>query len=165
MASRSGSTQAINISNCEHRGRNHNGEFWKKTWACYRCGSTNQDVRNFIIKLNDAPVQSHRSTPTSWDQGPTWGGAALGGGKRRGNDSVTSQLEARASTSTYTICTREEVDTTDVVSCIFFIFNIPVHTLIYPMSIHPYISTSLIVLGSFTAEKSKIEMNGSSPLG
>nr|XP_012465996.1 unnamed protein product [Gossypium raimondii] len=87
------------------------------------------------------------------------------GGVRKGNDVVTQQSEARTPARAYVVRTREDGDANDVVTGIFLLHAEPVYTLIDPGSLHSYVNTKLVELGSLKSESSRVSIVVSSPLG
>ncbi|XP_040948356.1 uncharacterized protein [Gossypium hirsutum] len=161
-----GPSRNIDIPDCEHCGKKHLGECWRKTRRCFRCGSTDHFIRDCQKNEGALPAASQRSVSTARGRGSGRGSSLLRGGNiRRSSDIAIQQSEVKVPARAYVVRTREEGDAHDVVTGIFLLYSEPVYALIDPGSSHSYINSKLVELRKLKSEMSRILIEVSSPLG
>ncbi|XP_017640146.1 uncharacterized protein LOC108481539 [Gossypium arboreum] len=127
---------------CTDCGRLHQGECWKKTGAYLRCCSLEHRIRNC----------------------PRRGSNGLGCGQRA-LDRGVGQAEARQPALFYATYCREEVDTPDVITGTFLVYDVPYTALIDIGSTHSYIVCTVSENLGTLAESTTSEVTVLSPLG
>ncbi|XP_040948741.1 uncharacterized protein [Gossypium hirsutum] len=112
-----GPSRNIDIPDCEHCGKKHLGECWRKTRRCFRCGSTDHFIRDCQKNEGALPAASQRSVSTARGRGSGRGSSLLRGGNiRRSSDIAIQQSEVKVPARAYVVRTREEGDAHDVVT-------------------------------------------------
>ncbi|XP_016755206.1 uncharacterized protein [Gossypium hirsutum] len=116
---------------CVDCGRAHQGECWKRTGACFRCGSKDHLVRNCTQEITQTQAAGQGFVqPMKGGQLPPRGhGQVRGGngsGRGRGTPSRgTGNTEARQPALVYDVRRREDGDSPDVITVTFLIYNVP----------------------------------------
>ena len=159
-----GSSRGLASSYCTHCGRIHKGDCWRLTSACLVCGSNEH-------KVKDCPRACSFIAP--WT-----GGTILAVQKsNKDNKSVASssaprqvtgtigRQDARALARAYVIKAVEDKNALDVIVGNFHIFETIVHALIDPRSIHSYVCTSILSLGSLPQSETEYDILVTNPLG
>ncbi|KAA3488013.1 Retrotransposable element Tf2 [Gossypium australe] len=110
---------------CARCGKFHTCEYWAGTGKCFRCGSTDHQVRNCLQQRDsEGPTGQGNAQPGRGGHQPKIGrGAAKGG-------------------LVYAVRRREEADAADVITETFLIFGLPYTELIDIGSTHSYVASS-----------------------
>ncbi|XP_052489373.1 uncharacterized protein LOC105786928 [Gossypium raimondii] len=122
---------------CADCGRHHLGECWKKIGACFKCGSIEHQVKNFLQR----PVQMQVT------------------------DSGVGNIEERQPALVYAARHREDGDAPDVIIGTFLIHNVPYTALIDIRSTHSYTACTVSGTLDIMCESTVNEMTVLSPLG
>ncbi|KAA3474185.1 DNA/RNA polymerases superfamily protein [Gossypium australe] len=166
---------AVNQSrDCAECGKRHFGECWRKTGACYKCGSTDHQYRNCPRRIDttqevrntDAPPARGAQQP-SRGRGPGRGGNGAGRGQGaagRGNG-PRGNTDARQLGLVYAVRRREDGNAPDVITGTFFISDVPIIALIDIGSTHSYVASTISGNLNLESEISDREMKVFSPLG
>ncbi|XP_017621398.1 uncharacterized protein LOC108465563 [Gossypium arboreum] len=130
-------------------GRAHQGECWKRTGACFRCGSMDHQVRNCTQRpvQMQAAGQGHVQLGRGGQQplrgrGQARGGNSFGRGRGTSGRGVGS-TEGRQPGLVYAVHRREDSDTPNVITGTFLIYNVPYTALIDIGSTHSYVTCTV----------------------
>ncbi|KAL5752232.1 hypothetical protein ACOSQ2_022739 [Xanthoceras sorbifolium] len=149
---------------CTHCMKNHAGECWRMTGACFRCGSREHQWRTCPKARTSSVPQFERSTSAAQKVHRSNKNNAAGSGQRGVMETVDRQ-DARTPARAYVMKTREDQDAPDVIVGKFSIFDIPIHALIDPGSTHSYIYATIPSLGNLQMSRTEHDILVTNPLG
>ncbi|KAL5828810.1 hypothetical protein ACOSQ3_018278 [Xanthoceras sorbifolium] len=153
IASAPGSTaRGPALAVCQHCGRQHPGECWRLTGACYRCGSQDHFLR-------DCP-----SVPTG-SRGRRSSQVGTEASRHRGVVESSGRQDNRAPGRAYVVRAQENRDAPDVITGTISIFDITAIALIDPGSTHSYICDAMLRNRNLKTESTDYEIVVSNPLG
>ncbi|KAA3480029.1 DNA/RNA polymerases superfamily protein [Gossypium australe] len=162
---------ASQTQKCARYGKFHVGECWEGSGKCFRCGSTDHQVRNCPQQRgSEGPTGQGNAQPGRGCQQPQRGrGPARGGNSSGRGRGVPGQgagnTKARQPGLVYVVRHREEVDAPDVITGTFLIFGLPYTALIDIGSTYSYVASRVSGNLSVDFEISSREMTVVSPLG
>ncbi|XP_016667630.2 uncharacterized protein [Gossypium hirsutum] len=131
---------------CADCRRRHGGECWKRTGACFACGSMEHRIKDCPRTLGREPAvgQGGAQPPRGGQLSPRGCGQARGGnGNGYGCGAPgenTSHAEARQPALVYAARHREVGDAPDVITGMFLIYELPYTALIDIGSMHSYVA-------------------------
>ncbi|XP_052876237.1 uncharacterized protein LOC128282072 [Gossypium arboreum] len=142
----------------------HFGECRMKSGACYRCGSLDHFLRDFLERANKEVELALKPNALISRVKPLRHPRSASGSRIVAKD-ATAKLEARAPTRTYAIRAREEASAPEVITGIFSIYNTRVIALIDPGSTYSYICMKLVSSMNMSVEPTEFVIKVSNPLG
>ena len=157
---------------CGDCGRMHQGECWKRSRACLRCGSKEHRIKDCPRRATQAQVAEQgavRPAQPVRDGPPLPRGRGQGrGGNGRGRGAPgrgIGNADARQPALVYAARRREEGDAPDVITGTFFIYGVPYTTLIDVGSTHSYVAYNISGALGVHFEETVCGVSVISPLG
>ncbi|KAL5781458.1 hypothetical protein ACOSP7_006487 [Xanthoceras sorbifolium] len=149
---------------CEHCGRQHPGECWRLTGACYRCGSRDHFLRDCPQNQTVSGRPSERSVPTG-SRGRRSSQVGTEASRHKGVVESSGRQDSRAPGRAYVVRAQENRDAPDVITGTISIFDITAIALIDPGSTHSYICDAMLRNRNLKTESTDYEIVVSNPLG
>ncbi|XP_012477541.2 uncharacterized protein LOC105793161 [Gossypium raimondii] len=149
---------------CQHCGRPHPGEFWLISRACFKCGSRQHYIKNCPEKVEEEKFQNVRSGDTVSRGRPPRNTKNRASSKSEMKD-TTMRPETRTPARAYTICTREDASSPDVITGKFSLSDTDVIALIDPGSTQSYVCVNLVSNKNLPVEFTEFVIKVSNPLG
>ncbi|XP_012448717.1 uncharacterized protein LOC105771880 [Gossypium raimondii] len=119
----------------------HLGECRLKAGTCFKSRVVDHFVRNCPKAPEEKDDQSVKAPTTAKGRHPSQSSNTRG--NKGDTKDGTARSEVRAPARTYAIRVGEEATAPDVVTSIFYLFDVVVYDLINPSSTHSYICTTL----------------------
>ncbi|XP_012451939.1 uncharacterized protein LOC105774125 [Gossypium raimondii] len=153
-----------NKPECQHCGRQHPGECWLLSRACFKCGSRQHYIKDCPEKVEEEKFQNVRSGDTVNRGRPLRNTGSRASGKSVMKDTAV-RPEHRTLTRAYDIRTREEAASPDVITGTFSLYDTEVIALIDPGSTHSYVCVNLVSNKNLPVENTEFVVKVSNPLG
>ncbi|KAG8503136.1 hypothetical protein CXB51_000932 [Gossypium anomalum] len=150
-----------NRPECQHCGLRHPGDYWMNSRACFKCGSHDHYIKDFLEMVEKKKSQSARSgntAPRGRSQKNSIGGT-------NSKNALVGRPEYRVLARTYAICAHDEASSPDVITGTFSIHDISVVALIDSGSTHSYICMKLVPSMNMLVESTEFVVKVSNPLG
>ena len=153
-------TMKTNRPPCVHCGKNHPGECWTKTGACFLCGSMEHRKADCPRRRSSQDGRSKSELPSiQRTSQPNRSGI------QRTQSQTVNKQESRAPARVYAMRAREDQNDAEVIVGMFSLFENFMCALIDPGSTHSYICKKLPVNDELRVEILSYDILVSSPLG
>ncbi|KAG8493004.1 hypothetical protein CXB51_012618 [Gossypium anomalum] len=149
---------------CQHCGKQHFGECWTISRACFKCGSREHYIKDCPKRVEEENFQSTRQTSVA-NRGRPPRNTGSGASSRSVTKELTGRPEARVPARAYAIRAREEASSPDVITGTFSLYDTNVIALIDPGSTHSYVCVNLVSSKSLPVESTEFVIKVSNPLG
>ena len=159
------------IPECTHCHKRHSGVCTLLTRGCFRCGSLNHLITQSPRELEDYRIQQESGkgiyvTPILTRER---GKGRSYPSQHRGRGSTVSETVDHpipiAPAPAYAMKARVDQDASEVITGIFFLYDIEIHALIDPGSTHSYVCMEIVFDKVPVMEKLAYDMHVTSPLG
>ncbi|KAE8664148.1 Detected protein of unknown function [Hibiscus syriacus] len=173
--SRGGSSVPILVPQCDFCGKRHRGECYRKTGACFHCGSSGHfrkdcpQLASSERTATQTPVRSQTTVQTpnrDRSQVKARGSASRTDSRARPQQNRGPTVsEARQPALVYATRHRDDRDEPEVIAGTFTIYSIPYFALLDNGSTHSYVSSSVSRNLQISIENTKNTVTVTSPVG
>ncbi|XP_012477608.1 uncharacterized protein LOC105793230 [Gossypium raimondii] len=129
---------------CQHCGRQHPGECWLISRACFKCGSRQHYIKDCPENLEEEKFQNVRSSDTV-SRVRSSRNTGTKDSDKSGMKSTAVKSEPRTPARAYAIRAREDASSPDVITGTFSLCDIDVVALIDPGSTNSYVTVSRLI--------------------
>ncbi|XP_012472348.1 uncharacterized protein LOC105789523 [Gossypium raimondii] len=153
-----------NKPECQQCGRRYFGECWMNDRACFRCGSQEHFIQDYLQLPEKDKLLTAQPSNIATRERPPRNTRDMSGSRGATYDSAI-RSEAQVSARAYTIRAHEDASTPNIITRTFSLYNTDVTALIDLGSTYSYVCTNLVTSKSLTVESTEFVVKVSKPLG